>query len=133
MKKHKFLEKFYPDMSFPHQFQINKKTKKSVKKIKRKYGVDIRECWNMDFSFYVWLYEHIKAYEKFTIADIDDMRAIFTFNDKNYTQRELMHKILKRIELYFKTLNETEHPEKIQKKIDEIIPMWQVLMPAMWW
>lgn len=132
-KKHKFLKKFYKYTRFPHQYELSKDMQKRIKKIKHKYGIDMRDCWNMDFSFYTWLYEHIKTYEKLTVADIDDTRAPFVFDSKSHTQRELMHKILKRIELYFKTMNETEHSEKIQKKIDEIIPMWQILMPAMWW
>lgn len=133
MKKHKFLEEFYSKVTFPHQFDINKHTKKQIKKIKRKYGVDLRDCWNLDFAFYIWLYEHIKAYEKFTAADIDDMRRMFEFKNKQYTQRQLMHKILKRLKLYFNNINNLDDSDELQRKVDEIIPMWQILMPAMWW
>lgn len=131
--RHKFLEKFYSHTSFPHQYELSKDRKKRFKKIKRKYGIDIRECWNMDVSFYAWLYEHLCMYEKYTIADIDDARAVFTYNGKTYTQRQLMHKLKKRLTTYFKSAEETDISEKKQKKIDEIIPIWQVLMPAMWW
>lgn len=137
--KHRFLEKFYERMTFPHQWPINKKT---LKKIKRKYGIDIRDCWNLDFAFYVWLYEHVKAYEKFAPVDMDDTKSThdcrnvdckLKYKGQCYTQRELMHKLLSRLELCFKHCNDIKPDEQTRKKMNEVIAIWQTLMPCMWW
>lgn len=38
------------------------KDSKNFKKQRKKYGFDARECYNLDYTFAVWLYSHLKMY-----------------------------------------------------------------------
>lgn len=131
MKKHKYLKKFYKHTKFPHQWHLSKKQKRKMKKIQKCCGLDIRECWDCELSFHAWLYEHICAYEKYTMCDLQ--YGIYEFHGKNRTLGEMIKKLKKRLSIYFKTLSDASIDKKQQKKIDEIDEIWHIIKHACWW
>lgn len=100
------------------------------KKQREMYGFDDRETWNLDFVFYLWLYERLKMFLDVTIIDLDFPR--FEYNGKEYTQRQMIDMMIERLEFYFcKEYNDwnTEHVDYVL----EIGKIWATVLPAMWW
>lgn len=92
------------------------------------YGVNPREVLNLDTAFFEWLYERVLAYEKWSIADIDEQRDLFIYHGTSYTQRELMHMLIDKLKA---VLNDgVDYNEELVKDICEI---WGGLLPAMWY
>ncbi len=64
-----------------------------------KYGFANYETWSLEYSFYIWLYEHINRYVDVCCVDLNFHK--FMYNGKEYTQRELINEIIERLEFYF--------------------------------
>ena len=56
------------------------------KRTKKKTGIDPRDCWNLDSTFYDWLYTHLCQLLKDTNCDLD-CRS-YEHNGKFYTEGE---------------------------------------------
>ena len=96
------------------------------------YGFDSRECWNLDHTFYLWLYEHLMKYLEDADKVIDLTWTKVEYNGKTYTQRELIDKMLKRLNAYFND-DINEYDKDDYKWLHEIEAIWAVILPTMWW
>ena len=101
-----------------------------------KYGFAEYETWNMDTSFYAWLYERLQCFLEVAVIDFDaEIESNkFRYDDDTYTLRELINKMLYGCEIALKAngfyLNLT-YEEK--EAIEEVVWIWATVMPAMWW
>lgn len=96
------------------------------------YGFDSRECWSLDHTFYLWLYEHLMKYLEDAEKVVDLTWTKAEYNGKTYTQRELIDKMLKRLNAYFND-DINEYDKDDYKWLHEIEAIWAVILPAMWW
>ena len=96
------------------------------------YGFDSRETWNLDYTFYLWLYEHLMKYLEDAEKVVDLTWTKVDYNGKTYTQRELIDKMLKRLNAYFND-DINEYDKDDYKWLHEIEAIWAVILPAMWW
>ncbi len=96
------------------------------------YGFDERETWNLDYSFYLWLYERLKMYLE--ISPVDLNFHTFKIGKEKLTQKECIERMIEGCAIrikdnrYFGELTEDE-----EKKIDDVLKIWAVVCPAMWW
>ena len=94
------------------------------------YGFDEREQWNLDYTFYLWLYEHLMAYkEQSAYLNLDDKR--YTYKGKMWTQRELIDMMLDRLCYAFVKKNYDDN-ENDSEYVHEIEKIWSFILPAMW-
>ena len=96
------------------------------------YGFPSYETWALDFHFYCWLYERLKMYLEANCVDLNYHK--FNFDDNEYTQQELIDKMLYGCELYL--LSECKHErltEDEEKAVNDVPWIWATVMPAMWW
>lgn len=95
--KHLWLEKagihYYPDNHWGGKSFKDLKAASAAKREKRRTGVDPRDCWNLDGTFYMWLYEHLCQLLKDTNADLTWQK--FQHNDKEYTEGEYIEYLKK--------------------------------------
>ena len=68
---HKYLNDILPKGKTPYDFHYddevrNQKWRKEVEE----YGFDERETWNLDFTFFCWLYERLRKYKEVSFADL---------------------------------------------------------------
>ena len=96
------------------------------------YGFDSRECWDLDYTFYLWLYERLMKYIEDADPVVDLTWTKIEYNGKTYSQRELIDKMLKRLRAYFND-DIDEYDEDDYKWLHEIEAIWAVILPAMWW
>ena len=99
---------------------------------KRIYGFDDSETWDLNSTFYAWLYEHLRMYVDIggEIVNLDFHK--FEFKGRTYTQLELINEILERIRFYFSDSYD-DFDEEYTKYVYEVGEIWALILPAMWW
>ena len=84
---HKYLNDILPKGKPPYDFHYydevrNQKWRKEIEE----YGFDERETWNLDFTFFCWLYERLKKYKEVSFADLT--RKIVKVNNEEKNLEE---------------------------------------------
>lgn len=131
------------------------------RKLKRKYGFDVRETWNTDTELFYWLYERVSyLLEDHGCADFEDA-GFFSFENMNLLQSmELLRDLLKEYLLFedtddyptspyiFEGEEMKENPEfdredfmkyyrerheKQTQLYDRIFEVLKAILPHMWW
>ena len=96
------------------------------------YGFASTETWALDTSFYLWLYEHLRMYMD-KASDIVNLHFhTFWFKGQSYYQDELIDAMLKRLRFYFSKKYD-EFNEEHYIYVSEIVEIWSLILPAMWW
>lgn len=89
--KHFYLERAgihcYPDNNWGniHSFRSLLNVLKQRRR-EKKLSINPRDCWSLDDTFYLWLYEHLCLLLDDTNADLTWHK--FKHNDKEYTEEE---------------------------------------------
>lgn len=103
-------------------------------KQKIKYGFTSRETWDLDYTFYCWLYERLRMYMDEAKDEVDLTFHKHYFKGKEYTEEELLNQLINRLKYYFKVSDCTLLLEREDKEyIEEIGKIWAILLPSMWW
>ncbi len=138
MKKHWYYDKFYEKHkdkigSYPFFWSNDKKEKrkKAWKKQREKYGFDERETWNLDYTFITWVYERFSMYKDIGSEVVDLEYHKFTVEGKEYTQLQLINIILELCEFLLK--NDDSWKEEYYAVYSELLKLFSVIIPAMWW
>ena len=96
------------------------------------YGFAEYETWCLDFHFYCWLYERLKMYLEVNCIDLNYHK--FNYEGKEYTQVELINKMLHGCELaLFEECKHKRLTEDEKKAVNDVRWIWATVMPAMWW
>ena len=84
---HKYLESLLPKGKSPYDFECDDEVRNQKWESERlEYGFDERETWNLDFTFFCWLYERLKKYKEVSPADLSC--KIVKVNDEEKTLEE---------------------------------------------
>ena len=77
----------------------NRPLKRTLKCLFEKniYGVDSRETYDLDNTWRMWLYEHLKMFRRKAEPVIDMTEKQYDFNGKKYNQLELIDMMLERL------------------------------------
>ena len=120
---------------------------RKYQKIQMKDGFNPTETWDLERSFYQWLYEGLRSYldyaSKVVEVDLDVEWLSFKYKDKSYTQRQFTELLLEKLESMLRAdkdwkytlkaqevLEEYERREGIRKEIHD---MWRILAPQASW
>ena len=152
--KHKYLDDIGVDYKqlFPYLYEeendkLHIDTQKFFQKEYETYGFASRETWNLDGTFYRWVYERVKRFVEVGGQIVDLNYHKFTFKGKEYTQLELINMMFERLEYYFdedaldnkvdeyekQGMSIVEADQKAYEPVVEIGEIWAILLPAMWW
>lgn len=99
---------------------------------RRDYGFDERETWSLDSTFYLWLYERLKMYLEYASKIVNLDFHEFVYKGEKYTQKQLIDMMIERLENYFANKYDTENQEE-SSRLDEVVEIWALVLPAMWW
>lgn len=116
----------------PDTWNKDDKRQKEWEEQRRVYGFDERETWNLDLSFYLWLYERLKLYIEVCSKVVSLDYHKFEYNGKEYTQRQMIDMMIERLEFSFRSDYDC-HDKKQYDYVSEIEKIWAVVIPAMWW
>ena len=127
---HKYLKQFNLIKNFPNSLlKFDKRRLKwLVQRIK--YGIDERATWDLDNTFYAWLYEHLCAYKQYAPIDLDYHTC--EYEGVTYTQGEIIDCILDTIEYYFSDAYDSFDNDDVAF-VSNISRMWSAILPYMWW
>lgn len=73
---------------------------KRLRKIKKKTGLDFRECYQFDSTLAYYLYSMLKLYTKYTVTDLEYEKQ--TFGDFEGTLNDAIKQVCKGLKLYIK-------------------------------
>ena len=117
----------------------------SIRTVKRdiKYWLQRRirgwsddETWNLDYEFIKWVNSRFKKYKEKASKIVDLEFHRFEYESKEYTQLELINRIIKLTnklidEDYF--MGKLEEAEEITKAKDEVFDIFKLIYGVMWW
>lgn len=128
---HKYLEELETYQG-PYWGLVNDNRESQWVKEKETYGFDSTETWNLDSSFYLWLYEHLRMYMDKASEIVNLHFHTFWFKGHAYYQDELIEEMLTRLRFYFSDEYD-EFNEEHYAYVSEIVEIWGLILPAMWW
>ena len=68
---HKYLNDILPKGKSPYDFEFDDEIRNQKWESERlEYGFDERETWNLDFTFFCWLYETLMKYKEISPVDL---------------------------------------------------------------
>ena len=141
------VQYFYKDNShFSRKIRDWLKCRK-YQKIQMKDGFNPTETWDLERSFYQWLYEGLRSYMDYATdvidLDVDKEWYSLKYKGKWYTQRKFTEILLEKLEFVLRC--EEDWPfiptsqeslsefMKYRKAGNEIHDMWKVLAPQASW
>ena len=84
---HKYLENILPKGKSPYDFECDDEIRNQKwEKEREQLGFDERETWNLDFTFFCWLYEHLIKYKE--VSHVDLTCKIVKVNDEEKNLEE---------------------------------------------
>lgn len=98
---------------------------------RRTRGWSDDETWNLDYEFIKWVNSRFKKYKEKAgkIVDLEFHR--FEYEGKEYTQLELIDKVIKLSNEYIDTNLLSE--DKLNSIKDEIFDIFKLIFWTMWW
>ena len=94
---HKYLYDILPKGKSPYDFECYDEIRNQKWESERlEFGFDERETWNLDFTFFCWLYERLKKYKE--VSSVDLTRKIVKVNNKEKNLEEWIDIMIKNSE-----------------------------------
>ena len=96
---------------------------------RRIYGFDSRETWNLDYTFFCWLYERLAMFKEVNCIDLNFHE--FNINGKTLTQGECIDKMLENCKTII--IDKDIENEDLFKLKTEVLDIWKECIFYMWW
>lgn len=98
---------------------------------KKMYGFADYETYQMDYTFYCWLYEHLMMYlEVAKIIDLDEYK--FYYDGEEYTQREMIYKMIRGCKIAI-TKSWGDMTDEEKQEVTDAPFLWAKVIPVMNW
>lgn len=128
--KHKILEKITKIEKTPYGFGGKEDFRNTQwQKEREEYGFDVRETWDLSFTFVCWLYERCVMYRERASIDMEYHKVDIC--GKEFTQKECIDKIINNCEIIIK--EEGVYSDCCVKAMEEILDIWKEVIYFMWW
>lgn len=98
---------------------------------RRTRGWSDDETWNLDCEFIKWVNSRFKKYKEKASKIVDLEFHRFEYEGKEYTQLELIDKVIKLSNEYIDTNLLSE--DKLNSIKDEIFDIFKLIFWTMWW
>ena len=90
-----------------------------------------KECWSLDYAFVKWLNEHLKVYKKDASKMVNLEYHRFDYNGEELTQLEIINRLINLTDTLM--LDYDMWNDDCIQKSKEMLELWAVVFPAMWW
>lgn len=135
MSRHKYFEEL-KNKPWWHPSDlglVNDKRSSQWHKERRNYGFDNRETWNLNYTFYVWLYEHLMMFKAYASKVIDLDFHTFEYKGETLTQLDCINRMIEGCKVYIANPDELEISDEEKEKVDCVLDLWKLVLPIMWW
>lgn len=96
---------------------------------KREYGFASYDTWNIDISFFEFIYIIFKMYDEKNIIDTHSVHL--NINDKEWNLQEIIDYIINSCEEYL--ISRKENFLEYKKMPDDFFEILKQVLPYMWW
>ena len=92
-----------------------------------------KECWNLNYSFILWLKERLPVYVEEASKVVNLEYHKFNFRGEEYTQLQLINKMIELVnyltedEKYFNLTQESS------EKTEELLEIFKLVFTTLWW
>ena len=92
-----------------------------------------RECWNLNYSFIVWLKEHLPIYVKEASKMVDLEYHKFNFRGEEYTQLQLINRMIELVNYLTEDEKYFDWDPVPVEKTEELLEIFKLTFPSLWW
>ena len=92
------------------------------------YGFDERETWQLDHTFFCWLYERLKMYNE--VNFVNTKFHTIEYDGKTLTHQECMDKMLEYCEIIILNKNVNDSFIALEEKV---LDLWKLSYRLFWW
>lgn len=129
----KLNRKYFDDIDMadkpPYLWCSNDERQTQWEKEQAEYGFDEREIWNLNYTFYCWLYERLKMFVERACINLN--YHTFEYKGETLTQKQCIDKMLEGLEIVL-TKEEYNLTEEDLIKINDITYIWALVIHCMW-
>lgn len=97
------------------------------KKDRKIYSFDSRELWDLEYTFYCWLYERLKMFIERASVNLES--HTFEYKGETLPQKKCIDKMLEGLEI---VLTKEVYTEEENTKVKDIVPIWALVIHYMW-
>lgn len=123
---HKYLEDIVDLKKTTYDNYSDTSRDEKWKEQREVYSFDEREVWNLDCTFFYWLYERLMMYKETACVDLNF--HIFDINGETLTQKECIDKMIENCKIII-----TEDMEDNFELKKEVLAIWSKCIFAMWY
>ena len=92
-----------------------------------------RECWNLNYSFIVWLKEHLSIYVKEASKMVNLEYHKFNFRGEEYTQLQLINRMIELVNYLTEDERYFDWDPVPVEKTEELLEIFKLTFPSLWW
>lgn len=100
---------------------------------RRKYGFDDREIWDLDYTFYIWLYERLRMYEDVSQVDLIRTPTRIIFQKRELNLQEAINEMTMRLEFILTERFEIEESAELIAQKKELLQLFSASLNHIWW
>lgn len=89
--------------------------------------------WNLDYELIVWLNKNLKVYYENANEVVDLTFHKFKYRGKEYTQEQLIKKLIDTTDFLKKNYYILDNPKKIIRKTKEMFDILKIIFFTLWW
>lgn len=89
--------------------------------------------WNLDYELIVWLNKNLKTYYENANEVVDLKFHKFKYKRKEYTQEQLIEKLIDITDYLKKNYYVLDNPKKIISKTNEMFNILKLIFFTLWW
>lgn len=123
---HKYLEEIVDLKKTTYNNYSDTGRDEKWKEQREVYSFDEREVWNLDCTFFYWLYERLMMYREKACVDLNF--HTFDVDGETLTQKECIDKMIENC----KTIITKDMDDNFELK-EEVLKIWSKCALAMWY
>ena len=89
--------------------------------------------WNLDYELIVWLNKNLKVYYENANEVVDLTFHKFKYKSKEYTQEQLVLKLINITDYLNKEYYNLQEPQKVIDNINEMFDILKLIFYTLWW
>lgn len=113
---------------------------KEWKAQRKKYGFDVRETWNLDFTMSCWIYEHLKMFKDVNPIAVEKEKFLIPILQDDLTEKmeernleEVLDIVCEGLEGYILASDRIFRSNTVLVKAENAYKILAIVFPALWW
>lgn len=92
-----------------------------------------KECWNLNYSFILWLKERLPVYVEEASKVVNLEYHKFNFRGEEYTQLQLINKMIESVNYLTEDEKYFNWSQESGEKTEELLEIFKLVFSTLWW